>query len=276
MAQHPTPDRVEVLGLDMIGTITEWRESREVITARFLKRHRRILTDVDEIARITTELRRRFPRGDMDMDTYWVEVINFRLFRALGIRKRIRHLIRAFRRELFSNPENFIVRDDMRRFIETLVRDQRVNLIIMSNHDRVTIVRLLKAFDLYRYFRHEHIFTSKQIGHTKPSRAYFESIRQALGLRSLSQMALLGNSISNDGDAVDLWMPVCIIDRTKSLSRLEPSLKEGITPAWKTTQCYAWASDICQLGGPLPFEDDPSNGNALTSGRVSIKRAVGA
>lgn len=272
-----TRDRVEVLGLDAIGTIFEWQETRDVLTSQYLCLHCKRYLHPAAIAARTLELRRMWPRGSMDMDTYWIDVINTKLFEEAGVRRNIRERIRKYRQWLFSTPEHFIVRNDMRRFIEMLARRPDVVLVIMSNHDRNTIVRLLKAFDLYQYFPHSHILASKQVGHTKPSREYAQAVRKILGLRSCSQMALIGNSLENDGEMVKHGSPVFIIDRTGSLPRLLATLPAGITPGRKTSEAQQWTTDVCQLAypAPEPMVDDPSNGNCVhVNGRIIARTKI--
>ncbi|MDO8425428.1 MAG: HAD hydrolase-like protein [bacterium] len=263
MAQHET-QRVEVLCLDAIGTIFTFRRTREELLAAILQARYGIIADPKFIADETTRLRRAIPRGNLDMDAYWEERINPRLFRRLGIRGSIKRKIRRVRRVLFSTPEHFMVRKDMRQFIEHFGQRTDVQLAIASNHDLPLLLDLLRHFDLDRHFAPPLIFTSQQLGHSKPSREYFECIRKACKLKHLEQIALIGNSLENDGFAWQHGMRVCVIDVSGSLMRLRATIPSGITPARMMRDVWPWVHGACGIEWRVgePISDDGSDGHA--------------
>ncbi|MFH1430490.1 MAG: HAD hydrolase-like protein [Candidatus Uhrbacteria bacterium] len=248
MHQHnTTPDRVDVLCIDAIGTIFSFRYPREVLVSRFLELHFDVCVTPESIKDQTRQLLQRFPRGIMTMDEHWEKVINPRLWMSFGITGNQRHKIREMRRWMFGTPEHFWVEPAMHGLIREFVAREDVRIVITSNHDRKTLTKLLHAHDLDECFPRESIFTSHEVKYTKPDPQYWEQVRRSLQIVEIEHLALVGNSLQNDGDSARIGIRVAILDWTGSLNGVVASLPAGMTAVSTIDEMWTWLVETCGI-----------------------------
>lgn len=242
---HHMADRVEGLLFDAINTALEPVGSRQELLARIVREETHIDLAPDELWRIQQEIRGQIPRSGQDMEDYWPR-INVHLVERIGYRNGDPTVVaKRIHDRCIGDATLYAVRDDMRELIAWASRRVRI-IAIASNQRQQTLIGLLQAHGIAECFN--RVFTSERLGHSKPSRRFFQGIRRSLRLKRLSQLALVGNSLENDAPAARLGIRTMIFDRSGSLSDLQASLPAGVRAAREIGEIRQWATEICAIG----------------------------
>ncbi|MBI4450010.1 HAD family hydrolase [Candidatus Uhrbacteria bacterium] len=249
MARH-TKDCVEVVCFDAINTILEPKGGRQALLARIVKKVTGIDVAPDVLWAKQQEIRSRYPRSGQDMEEYFPRT-NVHFLREIGISNGdLTTAARRVHEGVIGDFDEYEVRDDMRELI--MWTASRVKAIaIASNHRQSTLLKLLREYGIAEHFGNR-VFTSSRVRHPKPSKKFFQAIRRALGLRYVSQLGLVGNSLVNDAPAAHLGIRTVILDRSGSVAGLQASLPAGVRAASNMAEVQQWIIDICALPSDEP------------------------
>ncbi|MDO8621880.1 MAG: HAD family hydrolase [bacterium] len=253
MARH-TKDCVEVVCFDAIKTLFEPIGTFQELLARVIREETGIDMAPDELWALQQEIRGQFPRSGQDMEDYWPR-INYHLLVRLGFTNGdLMKVAKRIHERIIGDGTLYAVRPDMRELVAWAA--QRVRAIaIASNHRQTALLKLLREHDIAECFGNR-IFTSSRVKHPKPSKKFFQAIRRSLGLRHVSQLGLVGNSLENDLPAAHLGIRTVILDRSGSVAGLQASLPAGVRAASNTVEVQQWITDVCGLPPDEPVRQD--------------------
>lgn len=262
MANH-TSHRVEVVCFDAMYTIIEPLWPRHELLARIIREVTGIRIAANDAWSIEQEIRGQHPRSGQSMEDYW-ERVNHHLLLRIGVRRDTRKLARRMHELHLTEASNFTVRKDMRELLAWA--SERTTIAVTSNHRHRPLRALLEKNGVAPYFG-SRVFSSGRFGYLKPSRKFCGAVRNALGLRALWQLALVGNSFENDVPVASLGIRTLIFDRSGTVSALRASLPAGVSPSKDTDDIRAWISEVCELNAAS------SNGTPDDESRLAIAGA---
>ncbi|MDO8599148.1 MAG: HAD family hydrolase, partial [bacterium] len=251
---HPTTNRVGAVCFDAMYTVLEPVLSRATLEAKIFTDVCGIAVDSEEFMALVTALKRQNPRSGRDMSSYWPP-LNRQLLEYYRASGDLDAQARAMHERHYDDPELYAVRDDMRALLEWAAKEV-VTIAIASNQRQKRLIELLRHHDALRYFenggRGTRVFTSERLGASKPSRRFLQRLAQKLGLSSIREMVLIGNSLENDAQAAKLGVRTAILDRSGALGQV-PITLPGVTPVDSPAAIRTWIErmlgDAPALGG---------------------------
>ncbi len=129
---------------------------------------------------------------------------------------------------LMGDPTLFVVREEMREFLDTLINN-KIKVVLATNQELELVQRMLEHHGLFS--RLEDIIVSDQIGHEKPEPEFFNCVLNKLGVEA-GDVAMVGNNLKNDlGGAAKVGIKSLFLLNDKE----QQPEKDGLQ--------YVWAND---------------------------------
>lgn len=256
---HPTTNRVGVC-LDAMFTMLEPANILADPTIARAELEAKIFQDVtgvsvssaEEHMVLVTSLKRQHPRSGKDMGQYWPP-LNRMLLEYYHVTGDLDAMARAIHDRHYDDPSLYTVRDDMRELLEWVTKEVGIVAAIASNQKQKRLIELLRHHDVLKYFesgsRGTRVFTSERLGASKPSRRFLQRLAQKLGLSSIRELVLIGNSLENDAQAAKFGVKTAIYDRSGRFGAMWMTLP-GVTPVDGPPAAQAFIRR-CMADGPV-------------------------
>jgi|GEM_PF-7105904 len=247
MAHHPT-DRVGAVCFDAMFTILEPVLSRAELEAKIFSDVAGIVVNPEELMLRIRDLKQQHPRSGKDMDRYWPP-LNRMLLEHYGVTGDLDAKAHVIHARHYADATLYAVRDDMRALLEWVVAERVAVIAIASNQEQKRLIELLRHHDALKYFENggrgtTRVFTSERLGAAKPSRRFLRRLALKMGLSSVREIVLVGNSLENDAQAAQLGVRTAILDRSGKFGEMQITLP-GVTPVDGPAAIRTWIEQMC-------------------------------
>ena len=191
-------DDVRAVIFDAVGTLIHPTPSVATVYAEFASRHGAAIAPDTIRARFPAAFRKQ---EAIDRDASWMTSETRERQRWQQIVTEILHEVpdgEACFRELYvhyAQPESWVVADDALKVFEAL-HERRYVLGLASNLDR-RLQQVIDGFPTLARFL-ETVIISSVVGYRKPSRRFFDVVRERLGNPPPHSIAFVGDDFEND------------------------------------------------------------------------------
>jgi HAD superfamily hydrolase (TIGR01549 family) len=208
---------VKAVFLDAIDTIFEAYPDKVGMYCRAIKKVSGLVITRDQMSlvwnKIVTDTEDVAAREMSEDGTLAWEGFNQRIIELLDYKGDIVKVGNALLYEAWSNPDNFVLFDDVIPALEML-KDKGVKIYCASNENK-RLSNFFVHFSIDSYFT--DIFTSEALGVEKPNPAFFEKILVATGFDK-NEVLHVGDSIVSDYDgAQNVGIRAILVDRNDEI-----------------------------------------------------------